>query len=150
MDEFAAWLVEAPVSSRNKDLVFGRLTGRTYRDLGEAFGLSAGRAQQIYKGVERRFLTRNARAERLAALKEKQANWDVHLRREAERLGLFATPIDDLDVSVRTRNCAKDVGMTSAAELLLAPDDDLLAIPNFGRKSLNEVKELRDLYLAPA
>ncbi|MDH3753570.1 MAG: DNA-directed RNA polymerase subunit alpha [Acidimicrobiia bacterium] len=48
-------------------------------------------------------------------------------------------PIEDLDLSERPRNCLKRAQVNSVGELLLKTEDDLLAITNFGQKSLDEV-----------
>jgi DNA-directed RNA polymerase subunit alpha len=48
-------------------------------------------------------------------------------------------PIEDLDLSERPRNCLKRAQINSIGELLLKTEDDLLAITNFGQKSLDEV-----------
>src|SRR3954454_5986980 len=49
-------------------------------------------------------------------------------------------PIEDLDLSERPRNCLKRAQVNSIGELLEKSEDDLLAITNFGQKSLDEVK----------
>jgi DNA-directed RNA polymerase subunit alpha len=48
-------------------------------------------------------------------------------------------PIEDLDLSERPRNCLKRAQINSIGELLQKTEDDLLAITNFGQKSLDEV-----------
>ena len=48
-------------------------------------------------------------------------------------------PIEDLDLSERPRNCLKRAQVNSIGELLGKTEDDLLAITNFGQKSLDEV-----------
>ena len=48
-------------------------------------------------------------------------------------------PIEDLDLSERPRNCLKRAQVNSIGELLDKTEDDLLAITNFGQKSLDEV-----------
>jgi DNA-directed RNA polymerase subunit alpha len=48
-------------------------------------------------------------------------------------------PIEDLDLSERPRNCLKRAQVNSIGELLEKTEDDLLAITNFGQKSLDEV-----------
>ena len=50
-------------------------------------------------------------------------------------------PIEDLDLSERPRNCLKRAQVNTIGELLRKNEDDLLAITNFGQKSLDEVKE---------
>ncbi len=48
-------------------------------------------------------------------------------------------PIEDLDLSERPRNCLKRAQVNTVGELLGKTEDDLLAITNFGQKSLDEV-----------
>jgi DNA-directed RNA polymerase subunit alpha len=48
-------------------------------------------------------------------------------------------PIEDLDLSERPRNCLKRAQVNSVGELVTKTEDDLLAITNFGQKSLDEV-----------
>jgi DNA-directed RNA polymerase subunit alpha len=53
-------------------------------------------------------------------------------------------PIEDLDLSERPRNCLKRAQVNTIGELLQKTEDDLLAITNFGQKSLDEVKAKLD------
>jgi DNA-directed RNA polymerase subunit alpha len=53
-------------------------------------------------------------------------------------------PIEDLDLSERPRNCLKRAQVNTIGELLGKTYDDLLAITNFGQKSLDEVIEKLD------
>ena len=53
-------------------------------------------------------------------------------------------PIEDLDLSERPRNCLKRAQVNTVGELLTKSEDDLLAITNFGQKSLDEVIEKLD------
>jgi DNA-directed RNA polymerase subunit alpha len=48
-------------------------------------------------------------------------------------------PIEDLDLSERPRNCLKRAQVNTVGELVTKSEDDLLAITNFGQKSLDEV-----------
>ena len=48
-------------------------------------------------------------------------------------------PIEDLDLSERPRNCLKRAQVNTVGELIGKSEDDLLAITNFGQKSLDEV-----------
>ncbi len=52
--------------------------------------------------------------------------------------------IEDLDLSERPRNCLKRAQVNTVGELLIKSEDDLLAITNFGQKSLDEVIEKLD------
>lgn len=54
---------------------------------------------------------------------------------------LLLKPIDELELSVRAHNCLINAGINRVIELVNLSEDDLLKIKNFGRKSLNEVKD---------
>jgi DNA-directed RNA polymerase subunit alpha len=55
----------------------------------------------------------------------------------AEQLG---TPIEQLDLTVRSYNCLKREGVHTVGELMTRSEADLLDIRNFGQKSIDEVK----------
>ena len=59
---------------------------------------------------------------------------------EADHIASFALPIDDLDLTVRSYNCLKRVGVHTVGELVARTESDLLDIRNFGQKSIDEVK----------
>ena len=50
-------------------------------------------------------------------------------------------PIEELDLSVRAFNCLKANDITTVGQLLGKKEDELLSLRNFGRKSLDEIKE---------
>ena len=69
-------------------------------------------------------------------------------RHERERSGeaksqnrLMDTPIEELDLSVRAFNCLKANEIQTVGQLLQKREEELLALRNFGRKSLDEIKE---------
>ncbi|MBL6632848.1 MAG: DNA-directed RNA polymerase subunit alpha [Thermoleophilia bacterium] len=49
--------------------------------------------------------------------------------------------IEELELGVRSYNCLKRVGVETIGDLISKSEDDLSAIPNFGKKSVEEVKE---------
>lgn len=51
-------------------------------------------------------------------------------------------PIEDLELSIRTGNCLKAMQIKTVGDLLEYSAKDLLAIRNFGRKSLKELADL--------
>jgi DNA-directed RNA polymerase subunit alpha len=53
-------------------------------------------------------------------------------------------PIEDLDLSERPRNCLKRAQVNTIGELIERTPDELLAITNFGQKSLDEVIQRLD------
>lgn len=54
---------------------------------------------------------------------------------------LLLKPIDELELSVRAHNCLINADIKRIIDLVNIPDDEALKIKNFGRKSLNEVKD---------
>ncbi len=51
-------------------------------------------------------------------------------------------PISELELSVRSSNCLREANIKSIADLVKKSESELLGLRNFGKKSLNEVKEL--------
>jgi DNA-directed RNA polymerase subunit alpha len=49
--------------------------------------------------------------------------------------------IEELELGVRSYNCLKRAGIQSVGDLLTRSESELNAIPNFGRKSIEEVIE---------
>jgi DNA-directed RNA polymerase subunit alpha len=54
---------------------------------------------------------------------------------------VYEMPIEDLNLSVRAYNCLKRAGITKVGQILEMSEDDLLGVRNFGRKSLDELRE---------
>ena len=52
----------------------------------------------------------------------------------------LSTPIENLDLTVRSYNCLKREGVHTVGELLARSEADLMDIRNFGAKSIDEVK----------
>ncbi|MCB0349502.1 MAG: DNA-directed RNA polymerase subunit alpha, partial [Bdellovibrionales bacterium] len=50
--------------------------------------------------------------------------------------------VDDLELSVRSANCLKNANIRYIGELVTRSEAEMLKTKNFGRKSLNEIKEL--------
>ena len=51
------------------------------------------------------------------------------------------TTIEELDLSVRSFNCLKRVGINTVADLISRSEDEMMKVRNLGRKSFDEVKE---------
>jgi DNA-directed RNA polymerase subunit alpha len=50
--------------------------------------------------------------------------------------------VDELELSVRSQNCLKNANIQSILELVQKTEQEILQTKNFGRKSLNEIKEV--------
>jgi DNA-directed RNA polymerase subunit alpha len=55
--------------------------------------------------------------------------------------GMENFPIEELELGVRSYNCLKRVGIETIGDLVVKTEGELAAIPNFGKKSVEEVKE---------
>lgn len=54
--------------------------------------------------------------------------------------------VDDLELSVRTIHCFENEGIRTVRDLVAKSEFELIRTPNFGRKSLNEVKEMLNVF----
>lgn len=54
--------------------------------------------------------------------------------------------VNELELSVRTLHCFKNEGIRTIRDLVTKSGAELLRTPNFGRKSLNEVKEILSVF----
>lgn len=64
---------------------------------------------------------------------------------EDERLPFDANllrKVDELELSVRSQNCLKNDNIVYIGDLVIKTEAEMLKTPNFGRKSLNEIKEV--------
>jgi DNA-directed RNA polymerase subunit alpha len=50
--------------------------------------------------------------------------------------------VDELELSVRSANCLKNDNIIYIGDLVQKTEQEMLRTPNFGRKSLNEIKEV--------
>jgi DNA-directed RNA polymerase subunit alpha len=53
--------------------------------------------------------------------------------------------VDELELSVRSYNCLKNANIRTIGELVQKNEAEMLKTRNFGRKSLNEIKEILTL-----
>lgn len=68
---------------------------------------------------------------------------DSQAKQMSERLKMSTA---EIGLSVRTTNCLEERGIFTVNDLLFSTRDDLLAISNFGEKTLEEVyKALEDI-----
>lgn len=158
------------LSNRQLDILFNLwLENKTPEELGEKYMLTRERIIQLFnkakkrlvnfplftKGlfeekekliVENRVLTaRNRELLNQVVFLEKEIKRcvpDIKSLKEATPSELFAIPIVDLDLSVRTYNCLKAARIETLGEICNKTINELLKYRNFGRKSLREVTAL--------
>ncbi|MDR0600632.1 MAG: DNA-directed RNA polymerase subunit alpha [Treponema sp.] len=54
---------------------------------------------------------------------------------------ILSTPVEELELSVRSSNCLKNANIKTIGELTRKTEDDIAKTRNFGKKSLQEIKE---------
>jgi len=64
------------------------------------------------------------------------------LDEEEERVkAILDTPVEELELSVRSSNCLKNASIKTIGDLTRRTEDDIAKTRNFGKKSLQEIKE---------
>lgn len=67
---------------------------------------------------------------------------DDDVDEEEERIKqLLETPVEELELSVRSSNCLKNANIRSIGDLTARTEEDIAKTRNFGKKSLQEIKE---------
>jgi DNA-directed RNA polymerase subunit alpha len=54
---------------------------------------------------------------------------------------VLATPVEELELSVRASNCLKNANINNLGDLTSKTEDEIAKTRNFGKKSLQEIKE---------
>ena len=73
---------------------------------------------------------------------ESDVGIDEDLDEDDERIRqILNTPVEELELSVRSSNCLKNANIKTIGELTRKTEDDIAKTRNFGKKSLQEIKE---------
>ena len=67
---------------------------------------------------------------------------EAHVSQQVQLNDNLFRSVDDLELSVRSANCLKNANIRYIGELVTKTEAEMLKTKNFGRKSLNEIKEL--------
>lgn len=73
---------------------------------------------------------------------EEEYKYEDIARPPLMRNDLLDKPVDELELSVRSYNCLKNADIRSIRDLIKRSERDMLHTKNFGKKSLNEIKDL--------
>ncbi len=80
-------------------------------------------------------------------LKDAQASSEMHYDEESQRKRdrtsqIMSLSVSDFELSVRSRNCLKNMGINTLGDLCRHTEQDLLTSKNFGETSLVEIREM--------
>ena len=64
-----------------------------------------------------------------------------HTEEQSELKRLLAMSVNEIELSVRAANCLNNANITSVGQLATKSEADMLKYRNFGKKSLNEIKD---------
>ncbi|MCC7259730.1 MAG: DNA-directed RNA polymerase subunit alpha [Alphaproteobacteria bacterium] len=89
-------------------------------------------AAQILRDQLELFVNFDEVVEEVAAKQEENLKFSPYLLKK----------VDELELSVRSANCLKNDNIVYIGDLVQKTEAEMLKTPNFGRKSLNEIKEV--------
>ena len=73
---------------------------------------------------------------------ERQIRGDEEIDEEEQRVRqLLETPVEELELSVRSSNCLKNANIRTIGDLTSRTEEEIAKTRNFGKKSLQEIKE---------
>jgi hypothetical protein len=123
-----AQIMAARLGERNSYILQNRLLSdnpKTFREIGETWGVSGQRVRQISMRIRNQLIYR--------------MKWVVSTPIKLELADVLDQPFEWLDLGVRAHNCLQNEGIQSIGELIQKTESDLLRNRHFGPKSLNEI-----------
>jgi DNA-directed RNA polymerase subunit alpha len=73
---------------------------------------------------------------------EAEAGGDDEIDEEEERIrALLDTPVEELELSVRSSNCLRNANIRTIGDLTKKTEDEITKTRNFGKKSLQEIRD---------
>jgi len=97
-------------------------------------------AAKILRDHIQLFLNFDAEETQMAEEEEAQEAEISRIRR------ILTTPVDELELSVRSHNCLKAANINTIADLVSRQENEMLKFRNFGRKSLAELTDIIDSF----
>jgi RNA polymerase sigma factor (sigma-70 family) len=140
-----------PISNKEIAQKFGLSRSRVWQIIDQAFSHLRERAR-TYESLMR-FCRAYGDPEYIASLEAQVASLKEELRierfyrefgipKEERLINALKTPINELEVSVRTYNCLKNFDFVYVIDIVQKTETDLLKTRSFGRKSINELKNI--------
>ncbi len=75
-------------------------------------------------------------------LPEREEETEEEDKEDRELMEKLKTPVEELELSVRSANCLKEAKIQTIGELVKKTEDEMLEYRNFGKKSLAEIAEV--------
>ena len=76
-------------------------------------------------------------------IEEPEGTEEKEVDEEAKKIvQLLQTPVEEIELTVRSANCLKAAGITHLRDLVSRTEAEMLQYRNFGRKSLNELQKI--------
>ena len=73
---------------------------------------------------------------------ESMVNGDTEIDEEEEKVrAILATPVEELELTVRSSNCLKNANIRTIGDLTKMTEEEIGKTRNFGKKSLSEIKD---------
>ena len=131
---------------RPRDVFGFDLKQMTLRQAGEQEGVSQERVRQMVAKIVRKIKRKVSMIDQ--RIKEPQVIIKYIKETDAEKvanLPIVYKPVEVLgEMTVRVKNALKNDDIETVQQLIEKRECELMRIPNFGQKSLNELKELLD------
>lgn len=152
IDDVISTLTDREALVLYKRFAFNGFDFRTLKALGLEFGVTGNRIRQIENKALRKLrhpsrskcIHQNRRAAEIQEENRKIAaqNAETEQTEKQKIYQQYKISIDEFHISCRTRNCLMSSDIIYISNLLSWTENELLRLPNFGRKSLNEIKDI--------
>ncbi len=144
---------DVDITEREIKILNDRFESKTYKEIGLELGVTTERIRQIEARSFRRVIRNLEKLkEENRALIGLQKKFSILngifgvIKRELNNIENIETlariPVSTYDLSIRDSNCLQNEDINYLDEIEYKSESDMLRIPNYGRKSLNELKEL--------
>jgi DNA-directed RNA polymerase subunit alpha len=97
--------------------------------------MAIGLAAKILQDQLQTFISFDVDVQEESSIKESKPPFDLAILKK----------IDEIDMTVRSQNCLKNANIVYIGDLVVKTEAEMLKTPNFGRKSLNEIREILSL-----
>ncbi len=127
---------------RTKDVFGFGVNEKTYPEIAEIEGCSRERSRQLMLTAIKKIQFRIEMVKQRMGQPQVVIKY-VEKKPEPCNLPIIYKPVDALgEMTVRTANCLYNENIKTIEQLIRKREGEMMCVPNFGRKSLNELREL--------